>query len=220
MRRGKQVSCLLTDLGSQHGTWHNGSRLKPFDDVRLRANDTVELGTAPRSRQGSRTAGGSGGASGQAAASGQRRQRPAVIAVAGADTQPPLRATAAALRQLPRVEVSDTRPRTAPSAPVPLLTAPCSAEMSFACRSSVLDDLQLHHPNRLTFTWLMSLPQLQGGRLSGVVMDSGRVVYLDVAARAAQLSRDHEFAAARTLLQRHLASSPRNGALWSQVPRK
>jgi hypothetical protein len=48
-------------------------------------------------------------------------------------------------------------------------------------------------------------------------MDSGRVVYVDVAARAAQLSRDHDFAAARTLLQRHLARSPRNGALWSQV---
>lgn len=48
-------------------------------------------------------------------------------------------------------------------------------------------------------------------------MESGRVVYLDVRARAAQLSRVYEFAAARSLLQRHLASSPRNGALWSQV---
>jgi hypothetical protein len=53
--------------------------------------------------------------------------------------------------------------------------------------------------------------------MSGVIMQSGRVVYVDVAARAAQLSRDHEFAAARMLLQRHLARSPRNGALWSQV---
>jgi hypothetical protein len=77
---------------------------------------------------------------------------------------------------------------------------------------------QLHHPNRLTFTVLMLLLQHQGARPSGVIMDSGRVVYLDVAARAAQLSRDHDFAVARALLQRHLASSPRNGALWSQVP--
>lgn len=61
---------------------------------------------------------------------------------------------------------------------------------------------------------------LQGAPAAGFIMDSGRVVYLDVAQRAAQLSRDHEFAAARALLQRHLAASPRNGALWSQVPGK
>lgn len=107
MRRGKQVSCLLTDLGSQHGTWHNGSRLAPFTDVRLRVNDTVELGTAPDSRQGSKAAVSGSDAAGQAAAGGQHSQRRAVIAVAGADMQPPLRATAAALRQLPRDEVSD-----------------------------------------------------------------------------------------------------------------
>ena len=67
---------------------------------------------------------------------------------------------------------------------------------------------------------LVSPLQHQGARPSGVIMDSGRVVYLDVTARAAQLSREHDFAAARALLQRHLASSPRNGALWSQVPRE
>jgi len=43
------------------------------------------------------------------------------------------------------------------------------------------------------------------------------VVYLDVGQRAARLSREHHFAAARALLQQQLASSPRNGALWSQV---
>ena len=107
VRRGKQLSCLLTDLGSQHGTWHNGSRLAPFTDVRLRVNDTVELGTAPDSRPGSKAAAGGGDAAGQAAVGGQHSQRRAVIAVAGADMQPPLRATAAALRQLPRVEVSE-----------------------------------------------------------------------------------------------------------------
>jgi FHA domain len=116
VRRGKQLSCLLTDLGSQHGTWHNGSRLAPFTDVRLRVNDTVELGTAPGSRQGGQAAGGSSDADGQAAAGGRHQHRRAVIAVSGADMQPPLRATAAALRQLPRIEVSDTRPCTTPSA--------------------------------------------------------------------------------------------------------
>jgi FHA domain len=115
VRRGKQVSCLLTDLGSQFGTWHNGSRLRPFDDVRLRANDTIELGTASRSRKGSRKdssntdSSGSSDAASQPASGGRHQHvRRAVVAVAGADMQPPVRATAAALRQLPTIEVSRT----------------------------------------------------------------------------------------------------------------
>lgn len=59
---------------------------------------------------------------------------------------------------------------------------------------------------------------LQGRPTAGfIISDTGRVIYLDIGQRAAQLSRDHDFAGARALLRQQLASSPRNGAMWSQV---
>lgn len=139
VRRAKQVSCLLTDLGSAAGTWHNGVRLRPFEEVRLRVNDLIELGAAAadggsdgivHSRAGSSASGtgadGIGSSSGSqssnadssgssSAASGaaigehqrvQQQMRRVALTVAGADVQPPVRATAAALRHLPKFEVA------------------------------------------------------------------------------------------------------------------
>ena len=50
-----------------------------------------------------------------------------------------------------------------------------------------------------------------------LVGDRGRVMYIDVSARAAELLREGGWQEACTLLQGQLRRTPRNGVLWSQV---
>lgn len=56
VRHKQQVRCMLTDLGSPAGTWHNCTRLRPFEDVRLSVGDVIELGGAPDSKTEVKTA--------------------------------------------------------------------------------------------------------------------------------------------------------------------
>lgn len=76
MRHQQALRCLLTDLGSRGGTWHNGARLRPYSDAQLRVGDVVGFGDLG-----------------------------VEVVLAGADLQPPQKATAAALRHLPRLQV-------------------------------------------------------------------------------------------------------------------
>lgn len=80
--KGQGLRCLLTDLGSKAGTWHNGSRLRPFSDTVVRVGDTMGFGRA-----------------------GKQGESGAELALAGADLQPAQKATGLALRHLPALQV-------------------------------------------------------------------------------------------------------------------